>query len=86
MDSTDGKVSTLHLQCLNGLKPVIQGDNGVLAGHVRDMVLEEGDIDSPVLLCEAVADLVDALILLVLQLIASRRRLPYLAELLPQPR
>ena len=65
---------------------MIQGDNGVLAGLVRDMVLEEGDIDSPVLLCEAVADLVDALILLVLQLIASRRRLPYLATLLPWPR
>ena len=89
MDSTDGKVITLYLQCLKGLKPVVWPNTGVLAEEglwlVRDMVLEEGNVENPVILCEAGADLVDALVLLVLQLVAGEEKVAILSSPLARP-
>ena len=44
------------------------------------MVLNEGDMDSLVLLCEASAHLVDALVFLVLQLVAGKEKVAILSS------
>ena len=47
------------------------------------MVLEEGDMDRLVLLCKAGADLADALVLLVIQLVAGEEKVANLVAPLP---
>ena len=77
MDRADTQVGTLHLPHLHRLEPVVGGVALVVAvvglGLLYNVILEEGRVLGQVLVGEAGADLADALVLLVLGVVAGQQ-------------
>merc|ERR1712223_2368195 len=86
MDWTDLEICTFHLPNLTRLKPVVWCQVRVKAvvglGLLNQLVLEEGGVLGQVLIREPCPDLANALVLLVLGLIASKKDPSILASAL----
>ena len=87
MYRADTEVGTLDLPHLDRLEPVVRGVALVVVvvglGLLNDLILEEGGVFGQILVGEAGADLTDALILLVVRVVASQQEPPVPAEKIP---
>merc|ERR1712223_508076 len=86
MDWTDLEICTFHLPNLARLKPVIWCQVRVKAvvglGLLNQLLLKEGGVLGQVLIRKPCTDLANALVLLVLRLIASKKKPSILASAL----
>ena len=77
MHWADTEVGTLHLPHLDSLEPVVRGVALVVVvvglGLLDDVILEEGRVFGEIFVREAGTDLTDALVLLIVRVVAGQQ-------------